>query len=222
MPAIVWSGVKHVILNNRIGFTNKETSTVAARANLSCIPKLAPFLMGMVAIAAACTTSVSIPELEQRAYNLNQAIMCPVCPGESIDQSQNPLAVTMRGIVVQKLAQGESGDDIKAFFVERYGESVLLSPPGEGISLAVWLLPPFGAAAAIGVALMFLRSMRKTPVPSTQQAVNATHLSSDERDRYIRRIEEALGDPQAPPATNKEASRRVDDSAGPQTGNRSA
>ena len=40
--------------------------------------------------------------MEQRSQALNRTIMCPVCPGESIDQSQVALAVQMRGIVERR------------------------------------------------------------------------------------------------------------------------
>ena len=116
-------------------------------------------------VALACTGSASsdVPELEQQAYSLNQAIMCPVCPGESIDQSQNPLAIQMRAIVFDKLAAGRSGQQIKDFFVERYGPSVLMEPPTKGFSLTAWIVPPVAVLAA-GIALfMVLRLMRRSP-----------------------------------------------------------
>ena len=129
---------------------------------------------------------------ERRTQALNRAIMCPVCPGESIDQSQNPLAAQMRGIVVEKLADGESESDIKSFFVERYGDSVLLSPPGRGFNLVAWLMPPIGVAAAGIAVLLALRLMRRPVRPEDAQPVADIELSRAERDDYFRRIESAL------------------------------
>ena len=93
--------------------------------------------------------------------NLNKTIMCPVCPGESIDQSQNTLAVQMRGIVDDKIAMGWSDARIRGFFVERYGPSVLLDPPTEGIGLAVWIGAPLGVALALAAFALALRHMRR-------------------------------------------------------------
>ena len=76
--------------------------------------------------------------MEQRSQALNKTIMCPVCPGESIDQSQVVLAVQMRGIVAEKLAAGWSDEQVREFFVERYGPSVLLEPQTRAYPL------PFG------------------------------------------------------------------------------
>ena len=126
--------------------------------------------------------------MEQRSQALNRTIMCPVCPGESIDQSQVALAVQMRGIVAEKLAAGWSDEQVREFFVERYGPSVLLEPPTKGISLAVWLVPPLGVAAAIGVFVIALRHMRRRPTASDGD----DEMSDDDLQPYYERIEASV------------------------------
>nr|ABZ09427.1 putative cytochrome C biogenesis protein [uncultured marine microorganism HF4000_APKG8C21] len=147
--------------------------------------------LALAALATACGSVEDVPPLERRAQELNKAIMCPVCPGESIDQSQNPLASQMRNIVAEKLEQGWTEDQIKDFFVERYGPSVLLEPPRNGFNLLVWVLPPVGGLGAIIAAFMVLRMMRRVPVPQSQET-GAVQLSDDERDEYFRRVEAVL------------------------------
>jgi len=151
-------------------------------------------LAALAILALACTSNTDddIPEIERKTHSLNKAIMCPVCPGESIDQSQNPLAVSMRSIVAEKLTDGWTGDQIKDFFVERYGPSVLLEPPREGISLAAWVLPPMAVVVAIFAVFIGLRWMRRTTaIPSAVTSEN-TVLTLDEQESYFRRIEAAL------------------------------
>ena len=151
-------------------------------------------LAALAILALACTSNTGddIPEIERKTHSLNKAIMCPVCPGESIDQSQNPLAVSMRSIVAEKLTDGWTGDQIKDFFVERYGPSVLLEPPREGISLAAWVLPPMAVVVAIFAVFVGLRWMRRpTAIPSAVTSEN-TVLTLDEQESYFRRIEAAL------------------------------
>ena len=149
-------------------------------------------LIWALALAAACTTQYDVPPLERRAYKLNEAIMCPVCPGESIDQSQNPLAVQMRAIVLDQLQEGRTEGEIKAFFVERYGESVLLEPPASGFNLAVWVLPPLAVGVAAMALFGALRLMRRPRAPETDPALDSVRLSAEEQDEYFRRIEAAL------------------------------
>ena len=131
-----------------------------------------------------------VPALEQRAQALNKSIMCPVCPGESIDQSQVALAVQMRGIVNEKLAVGWSDKQVREFFVERYGPSVLLEPPTEGVSLAVWILPPIGVAAAIVMFVFALRHMRRKP----EDSVGDESMSDGDLQSYYERIEASVSE----------------------------
>lgn len=132
-----------------------------------------------------------VPVMEQRAQSLNRSIMCPVCPGESIDQSQVALAVQMRGIVSEKLAAGWSDEQVREFFVERYGPSVLLEPPTKGVSVAVWILPPIGVVAAITVFIFVLRSMRRRPTPADGDSV-ADEVSDKDLQLYYERIEASV------------------------------
>ncbi len=160
-------------------------------------------LLSLTLVALACTSNAlgDVPELEQQAYSLNKTIMCPVCPGESIDQSQNPLAVQMRAIVIDKLTEGWSGQQIKDFFVERYGPSVLLEPPTEGISLAAWIVPPTAILGAVIALLLALRWMRRSRDPEVAAGGEELALTVDERKDYVLRIEAALDLEQEPDNT---------------------
>ena len=148
-------------------------------------------LIVVMALTYGCVTTASpdIPEAERRASALNKAIMCPVCPGESIDQSQNPLAVQMRAIVDEKLEEGWDEGRIKDFFVERYGPSVLLEPPSAGFGIAAWIVPPLAFALALASLFLTLRWMRRI-----SEQGNENEVEDEERMRYVRRLEEATQD----------------------------
>lgn len=151
-------------------------------------------MLALVVVAVACTMQDDVPTQERRAYKLNKTIMCPICPGESIDQAQNTLAVQMRGIVSEKLEQGWNDDQIKAFFVERYGPSVLLEPPRQGFSLMAWIIPPVGVVVAGLAFFLSIRLMRRSPPPQAEGIGNSVQLTNDEFAKYHRRIEAALAD----------------------------
>ena len=176
---------------------------------MRCINRMGRLYAPLVALAAlltltACVGAQSdVPPLELRAQNLNKTIMCPVCPGESIDQSQNTLAVQMRGIVDDKVAAGWSDAQIRGFFVERYGPSVLLDPPTEGIGLAVWIGAPLGVAFALAAFALALRHMRRQTATDggdgsaeTQARKDDDAGNMDETDAelqpYYERIEAAM------------------------------
>ena len=144
----------------------------------------------VVSVTIACGIGSDISEEEVRIQRLNKAIMCPVCPGESIDQSQNELAAAMREIVAKQVREGRTDEEIKAYFVESYDASLLMEPPREGFNLLVWLLPPAAAAGAL-LALLFALRLMSRPAASEEIEPRAV-LSDDERSEYYRRIEGVL------------------------------
>lgn len=150
------------------------------------------FLAAFLAVTFACASDEDIPTLEARAQEINKSVMCPVCPGESIDQSQHPRAEAMRGVVDEKLGEGSTNGEIRDFFVERYGPSVLLEPPREGLNWLVWVVPPVGILAA-ALALYFVLRLAVRSSPRNDGTIDsASVLSESERDDYFKRIEAAL------------------------------
>lgn len=161
---------------------------------LGIMPVLAVMLAAALFVVGCSNARADVPPAEQRAQALNRSIMCPVCPGESIDQSQVALAVQMRGIVDEKLSEGWTDEQVREFFVERYGPSVLLQPPTEGVSLAVWILPPVGVAAALAVFVLVVRNMRRKPDPDYDAGDMQSALSDDDLQAYYDRVELSVSD----------------------------
>ena len=142
-------------------------------------------------VALSCIPSQEASPEEQRAQQLNETIMCPVCPGESIDQSQNLLAAQMREIVNEKLAEGWTDEQIRDFFIERYGPSVLLEPPREGLDLVAWLLPAAGVIGAAAALFLALRAMTRDRRSGQEDRVKAD-MPDEELSRYTRLVQEAV------------------------------
>lgn len=68
-------------------------------------------------------------------------LRCPVCQGLSIQDSPSELSQEMKGIVREQLKSGKSEDKVKAYFVSKYGEWILLEPKPHGMNLFVYLAP---------------------------------------------------------------------------------
>ena len=79
--------------------------------------------------------------LESRVREVAATLRCPVCQNLSIQDSPSQLAQDMRKVVRERLAAGETPDQVRRYFVSRYGEWVLLKPNASGVNLSVWLLP---------------------------------------------------------------------------------
>ena len=64
-----------------------------------------------------------------------------MCQGESIQDSPSELAKQMRAVVRDRLRSGETPDQVKAYFVSRYGEWILLEPTMTGLNILLYVLP---------------------------------------------------------------------------------
>ena len=112
------------------------------------------------------------PYDEAEAQAIDRQIMCPVCPAESIDQAQVPIARQMRQIVRDQLSQGASQAEILEFFAQRYGPDILASPPKSGFNLLAWIFPVVGMAGALIVGWLVIRSMAAPRTFSRGPVVN--------------------------------------------------
>ncbi len=79
--------------------------------------------------------------LEARTTEVAATLRCPVCQGESIQDSPSTLAQQMRAVVKERLRSGETPEQVKAYFVARYGEWILLEPRMTGLNIALYVLP---------------------------------------------------------------------------------
>lgn len=93
------------------------------------------------------------PALEARARGISKDIRCPVCQGESIDDSNAPISRDLRIIIRERIMAGDTDDEVVDYIVARYGEFVLFNPRAEGSNLILWLAGPALFLAAIAVAV---------------------------------------------------------------------
>ncbi|MEX1183585.1 MAG: cytochrome c-type biogenesis protein [Gemmatimonadota bacterium] len=109
------------------------------------------------AVAQTQTGAVQIVEeveLDRQTRDVAAQLRCVVCQGLSIQDSPSSLAQEMRAVVREQLAAGKSPDEVKQFFVDKYGEWVLLQPRASGFNLLVYALPVLmliGGAVFVGV-----------------------------------------------------------------------
>ena len=101
-------------------------------------------------------------------------LMSPACPGRTLTNCTSGQSEQWREVIRQKVADGESKQDIMAYFVEMRGEEILAAPPKKGFALAAWLLPLFVVLNGAGLILaLTFRWVRQQPATSTR-ASNAT------------------------------------------------
>ena len=100
---------------------------------------IAACLLALLAVASVST--VAAQSVDEQAREIAKQLQCPICNGSTVADSPSDLAGQMRVVIRQKVEAGESRDQIIQYFVDRYGDSILVEPPRHGIGLAVWLAP---------------------------------------------------------------------------------
>jgi len=70
-------------------------------------------------------------------------LMSPACPGRTLLNCTSGQAEQWRELIRQKLAKGESKEQIVQYFVEINGAAILAAPPKQGFALTAWLVPLF-------------------------------------------------------------------------------
>jgi cytochrome c-type biogenesis protein CcmH len=121
--------------------------------------------------------------LEARARDISRDLRCPVCQGETIDDSNAPISRDLRLAVRERLVAGDSDAEVIDFIVARYGEFVLFKPRGNGSGLILWLAGP--AMLVIGGALA-LATIRRRP----GKTAPASELSEVEKARLAELLKE--------------------------------
>jgi cytochrome c-type biogenesis protein CcmH len=124
----------------------------------------------IVLLAVGLAAAASAATLDDQVHAIAGELMCPVCAGQTVAESSSALAGQMREIIRTRLRQGQTRQEIIAYFVAELGEGVLATPPRHGRGLWLWLAPP--AALAIGLLVLGRtiqrsRSTRRTPPPAT-------------------------------------------------------
>lgn len=103
---------------------------------------------------------VGADTLEDQIVEISGELMCPVCEGQSVAESNAQLARDMRAVIKTKLLEGNTKEEIIDYFVLSYGETILASPPPRGFSAILWLLPILSVLIGGAIILRTIYSYR--------------------------------------------------------------
>jgi cytochrome c-type biogenesis protein CcmH len=143
------------------------------KSNFVAVLLLTSYLLAGKAFAVMPDEVLADPALEARARDLSQDLRCLVCQNQSIDDSAAPLAKDLRVIVRERLAAGDTDEQVIDYLVARYGNYVLLKPPFQRDTLFLWIGPAVFLLVAGGISFLYLRARgrgdEETPAPLTDQ-----------------------------------------------------
>ena len=143
--------------------------------------------LAALVLAAPAVASEQHPTLGE----LEGQLMCPICEGETLAQSDSPAAQRIKAYIGRRISQGATRSEIKRELVDQWGTRILAAPPRHGFDLLAWLLPiagVLGGALVLGV-LAWRWTRVREPEPAPQRwSLNGHPLGPEEE----RRLDEEL------------------------------
>ncbi|CAN5865553.1 hypothetical protein BH23GEM9_BH23GEM9_10470 [soil metagenome] len=138
--------------------------------------------------AAALQTGTAAPQgriveetqLDRQTRELASQLRCVVCQGLSLQDSPSQLAQEMRAIVREKLEEGLTAAEVRAYFVQRYGEWVLLQPEPKGFNLLVYIMPVAVLLGGAGFVFFQARSWTRQANPESGSGQDSADAVVDE------------------------------------------
>jgi cytochrome c-type biogenesis protein CcmH len=149
--------------------------------------RLLALALAALLLAAPAAASESHPTQGE----LESDLMCPICAGETLAQSDTAPAQRIKAYIASRIAAGATKSQIKDELVTQWGQRILAAPPRHGFNLLAWVLPLVGVVGGAGIlgilAWRWTRVGEPEPLPQ-QWAQNGHPLGPDEE----RRLDEEL------------------------------
>jgi cytochrome c-type biogenesis protein CcmH len=144
-------------------------------------------LMGVLGPTLGHAQQPAVHVNEREVYEVAAQLRCVVCQNLSVADSPSEMANQMRAIIRERLAMGDRPPQVIEYFVDKYGEWILLSPRPRGFTLLVWVVP-FVALFA-GLALVAVRLRRWTRPRSTRAPATPSTIEASMSERIRRELE---------------------------------
>ncbi len=122
------------------------------------------------------------PDLEDRTREIAAELRCVVCQNLSIADSPSEMAQQMRAIVREQLQAGKTPQEIKDFFVSKYGDWVLLKPSTQGFGVVVWVVPFVALVIGLALGIFFIRRWTERKSQAKSPDVDAALLERVRQD----------------------------------------
>ncbi len=168
-----------------MGNQRVKTDLKMFRRRVVYITALASFILGVL------TLKPLADNIDDQVREISYLLMCPVCQGQTVAESNSELATQMRTIVRKKLEEGKSKEEILAYFVERYGETILGAPPAKGANWLLWTLPALALTVGIVAVGLFLRKSKSEKGKEENKGISYEPQVQTE-SKYLEKLNQEL------------------------------
>jgi cytochrome c-type biogenesis protein CcmH len=128
------------------------------------------------------------PEQEELAAEIESMLKCPVCRSQSVRTSRSFMAEDMSRRIRRMVAEGKSKEEIRDYFVARYGDYIVLAPRKEGFAWTVWLLPFALVAGGAATIVVVTRRWKGRPPAAAPPPVSSSRWMN-ELERELKETE---------------------------------
>lgn len=152
----------------------------------------AGLLVITLALSAAPATAQDDEPTDDEVNAIAKGLYCPVCENVPLDVCPTQACIQWRATIREKLAQGWTEDQIRAYFVEQYGDRVLDAPPLQGLNWLVYILPLLAFLGGAIILVRAVRGWRPAGEPMGASEGEAPLETPEHLDPYMQRLEEEL------------------------------
>ena len=101
------------------------------------------FILILIGLFFSINSSYSIEDHLDELKKISKNIRCLICQGQSIDDSNSDFAINIKYVILKKLNEGSSEDEIYDFLKSKYGDWIVYKPEFKLYNLLLWLIPYF-------------------------------------------------------------------------------
>ena len=117
------------------------------------------FILILIGLFFSINSSYSKEDHLDELKKISKNIRCLICQGQSIDDSNSDFAINIKYVILKKLNEGSSEDEIYDFLKSKYGDWIVYKPEFKLYNLLLWLIPYF--IFFIGGILIFQKIVKK-------------------------------------------------------------
>ena len=101
------------------------------------------FILILIGLFFSINNSYSKEDHLDELKKISKNIRCLICQGQSIDDSNSDFAINIKYVILKKLNEGSSEDEIYDFLKSKYGDCIVYKPEFKLYNLLLWLIPYF-------------------------------------------------------------------------------
>ena len=77
----------------------------------------------------------------KRIDKVSKNLRCLICQGQSVYDSQSEFALSIRDLIIKKIDEGETDDEIYDYLKVKYGDWIIYDPKFDKNTILLWLIP---------------------------------------------------------------------------------